>query len=481
MIAAALAAVAIVTQDAAALRSQPRDSGMAQAQLTQGDTLEVRGERMDYLQVYDHRRERAGYVRASQVRLTQAGAADAPELLSVLRFVRDTPGQEALGVGYAAVYLKAVPVQAITAEPFDALGTMAERLARRASARAAAPGADNRLAAQLEGVASYGVRILSHEHDGTVRLCYDGEAFRRVLSMPSATPAQRARAVLGLTRHDCVDPALRANETAEMTRWRADLVQRLGDTDMAQLPEQLKNRIHLRRAGVQALLAFEQARRGESGLSAGRIALQALAAVNKAELSDDDQAEYNDAAIRVGASRWAAEAPVEGTKPVADRPALLVQPGQPGQTCVLLTDAQHDSTRPLLRQCTWGVAWLASARVHPSGQAVALAVQPLGTWRELWLMRKTPAGWALDVLPPAPGNPLGEDTGYLEFAGWVPEGEPRLLLAREARLDGRFMRRFEVSRLDSLAVDKQASSPQGLALFQRWQDPAWKRQSVALR
>ncbi|MBV8633105.1 MAG: hypothetical protein JO002_01320, partial [Burkholderiaceae bacterium] len=61
----ALAMVAIVTQDSAALRAAPRDSAQQQAVLWQGDTLEVRGERMGYLQVYDHRRERGGYILAS--------------------------------------------------------------------------------------------------------------------------------------------------------------------------------------------------------------------------------------------------------------------------------------------------------------------------------------------------------------------------------------------------------------------------------
>lgn len=478
-VAAALATVAIVTQDAAALRATPRDSGTTQAQLTAGDALEVRGERMDYLQVYDHRRERAGFVKTSQVRLTNARAADANELLAVLRFVRDTPGQEALGVGHAAAYLKAAPAAAITAEPFDALGGMAERLARRASARNGTP--DNKLAAHLEGVATYGVRILSYEQDGAVRLCYEGEAFRRVLAMNGATPEQRARAALGLTRHDCVDPALRATELAAVNRWRGEVLQRIGDADMAQLPEQTKNRIHLRRAGVQATLAFEQARRGQAAQALGQSAIAELAAVNKAELSDDDQTEYADAAIRVGASRWAAELPINLAKPTANRPTLVTQPGQPGETCVLLTDAQHDAAHPLLRRCTWGVAWLASASVNTAGTAVSLAVQPLATWRELWLMKKTPEGWTLDVLPPAPGNPLGADTGYVEFAGWVPEGEPRVLMARESKVDGKLTRRFEVSKLDSLTVDKQASSPQLLAMFQRWQDPAWKRQSVSLR
>ena len=131
MLLSTLAALAIVTQDQAALRVSPRDSAQQQTVLTQGDALEIRGTRMDYLQVYDHRRERAGYVRATQVRPISTEAADAPDLLSVLRFVRDAPGQEALGIAYAAAYLKAAPVEAITAEPFDALGSMAVPVFRR--------------------------------------------------------------------------------------------------------------------------------------------------------------------------------------------------------------------------------------------------------------------------------------------------------------------------------------------------------------
>ena len=59
---------AIITQDQTALRPSPKSSVKPAAVLFQGETLEVRGERLDYLQVWDHRRERGGYVRASQVR-----------------------------------------------------------------------------------------------------------------------------------------------------------------------------------------------------------------------------------------------------------------------------------------------------------------------------------------------------------------------------------------------------------------------------
>jgi hypothetical protein len=51
-----------------ALRAAPRDSAQQQAALWQGDLPEIRGQRMDNLQGYDHRRERSAFVKASQRR-----------------------------------------------------------------------------------------------------------------------------------------------------------------------------------------------------------------------------------------------------------------------------------------------------------------------------------------------------------------------------------------------------------------------------
>ena len=113
MITTALLTLAIVTQDQASLRAAPRDSAAQQAALWQGDALEIRGRRMDYLQVYDHRRERAGFIHISQVRSVSLQPEDAPQLLSVVRFLRESPGAEALGIAYTAAYLKAAPAEAI--------------------------------------------------------------------------------------------------------------------------------------------------------------------------------------------------------------------------------------------------------------------------------------------------------------------------------------------------------------------------------
>jgi hypothetical protein len=463
--AAVTMAMAIVTQDQAPLRASARETAPQQALLWQGDVLEVRGEKFDYLQVYDHRRERAGYLRASQVRTVPLDPASSPELLSVVRFVRDTPGAEALGVAYAAAYLKAAPAAAIDAEIFDALGTMAERLARRASSRLDKQH-EAGVAAHLEVVANYGVTIRSYEREGKMQLCYDGEAYRRVLALPS-TPQQRARAALGLTRTDCVDPALSVADRNALDTWRAGVLDKV---ELHGLPEHTRNRLHIRRAQVWSSIAFERVRKGEAPLDAAERAIGELAAVNKVELSDDDVASYADAGARVGAVRWAAQAPAEATGSLR----VLTRAGRPGETCVTLVDTKNIA---LANHCTYGIVWGASARPNPQSTALALAVQPLDGWRELWLFHRRGTSWVVDVLPPAAVEPT---VGYAEFAGWVP-GAAKLLVAREVKVDGRYRRTFEVVGMDSLGTEKAADRPESLGVFQRWQEPAWKHGTLMLR
>ncbi|MEO6920027.1 MAG: hypothetical protein ABI171_13575 [Collimonas sp.] len=468
MMLAALALVAIVTQDSAALRAAPRESAQQQAVLWQGDSLEVRGEKMDYLQVYDHRRERGGYIRVSQVRTQSLEPKDAPDLLAVVRFLRDTPGAEALGISYAAAYLKAAPAEAIGPEPFDALGVMADRLARRASAKRGKTD-DTVLSAHLEVASSYGIGMQGFERDGRIQLCYNGEAFRRVLAMQS-NDEQRARAALALTRPECVDPDLTPTDRNSLDAWRAEILDRV---QLNELPEYEKNRLRLRRASVWAGIAFERARQRQPAQEAANRALQELAGVNPADIAEPDASAYTDAAVRVAASRWAAE-----PEPAAGSGlAVVTTPGESGETCVALVDARHDQKNPLVKRCTYGLVWKASASVNAQQTALALAVQPLDSWRELWVFRQGEKGWNIDILPPAANAP---DVGYLEFAGWVP-GSAKMLAVREARVDGRFKRSFEVIRMDTMDVEKQADNPRSLSLFYRWQDPAWKRETLSMR
>ncbi|WP_308418633.1 hypothetical protein [Chitinimonas arctica] len=255
MYVAALAALAIVAQDQSALRAAPRESATRQAVLWQGDSLEIRGEKGDYLQVYDHRRERAGYIRANQVRPLDLAPESAPATLTVVRFLRDTPGSEALGIGYVAGYLRAAPAQAMDGEAFEALGSMAERLARRASVGKATTMGDT-VAAHLEVAAAYGVKMVSIEREGQMQLCYDGEAYRRVLALPGNDKG-KALAALALTRHDCVPPLLGPVDRFNLDNWRAELLDRV---ELRNLPPVLKNRLHMRKAGLWASLAHQRAR-----------------------------------------------------------------------------------------------------------------------------------------------------------------------------------------------------------------------------
>ena len=479
--AAASLGTAIVTTDSAVLRAAPRESAQQQAQLWQGEVLEVRGERLDHLQVWDHRRERGGFVKATQVRRLAGTPAEAGELLAVLRFVREAPGAEALGIGVAAAWLRAAPADAVQGEAgtevLEALGTLADRLAQRASTGASlSRSAQAATAAHLEVAAHYGVRFASYEREARMQVCYDGEAFRRVLALPSA-PAQRARAALALTRAECVPPELPPRQQHDWDRWRAEVLDRV---DTAGLPGFVHNRIAMRRAQVWSALAWQQARLGQPqpAAQAARRSLDELAAVRRAELLEQDAPAWNEAVMRANASRWAAWPTADDeARALGSRPSVITVPGEPGQTCVLLVDARNDAARPLARRCTYAQVWPQSATVNREGNAVALAVQPAEGWRELWLFRRRGGAWSIDVLPPGSVTP---GIGYAEFAGWVPGGR-QVLVAREARGEGRYRRQYEVVSLDSLAVQRQAQDAAALGPFQRWADPQWRRLSPTLR
>jgi len=457
MIALALVA-AIVTQDATPLRAAAKQTAAQQTLLYAGDWLELRGERQGWLSVYDHRHERPGYVRPWQVRSFPVEEKAAVELAAVIDFVRDQPGAESLGIGLVALYLRAAPAAAVGAEVFDALGGMAQRLARRGTA------------GPIEVAESYGVHFKSFvdpgSRDGKARLCYDGEAFRRVLALP-ASPAAKARAALGLTEPGCVDPSLGASERETLAAWQADVLDKV---DAAALPPWLGNRVRLRVASVRAAVTYAHARKGDwkAARADEEAAEHALALVEKSELADDDALGYDEAAVRVAAVRWAAE-------PAPARSAVEIATRQPGETCVRFAKAEH---------CTYAVVWPSSVRVAPRGDAIVFAQSPLPSWTELVVLRR---GREAQTLAPAAIDP---DLGYVELAGFSPDGA-RLLVAREARMTGPLgapntlapwvQRSFQILRADSFVVEKQAARLDNFVTFRRWRAPDWQRSTLALR
>lgn len=485
------ARVALVTQDQTALRAAPRDSAALQTQLWRGEALELRAEQGDHVQVWDHRRERGGWVRASQ--LLPLEGLSAPELLAMLHFVRDTPGAETMGLGLATAALQAAPPALLNgpqgAALLDAMGRLAERLADRATTGASAsarPSEQAALSAQLEVAARLGYRLPSlAAADGSERqqICYGGDAFARVLAAPAASPEQRARATLALTRSECMSGATTPTERERLDQHRTELLDRVGADG---LPALWKQRLALRRAAVWASLAHSAGRRGDDAAArmAAERAIGEIGSVPKGALGDDDLARFNEAAIRVNAVRWAAlpmASAVASATTMARTtgPRIASQVQADGQTCVRLLSGTDDKAAALAERCTWGRVFVTSASANREGNALALAVQPLDAWRELWLFHK-PAGqatWAVSVLPPAAAAP---GVGYAEFAGWVPGGR-QLLVAREAVAEGRAIRRFELMGIETLVVERVAFEPGVLGAFERWQDPAWKRATLALR
>ena len=465
---ATLVAIALVVQDQAPLRASPQDSSPRQATLWQGEWLEVRGERQGFLQVYDHRRERPGYVRATQVRVYSLDETSVPRLQAVMEFVKETPGAEALGIGHAAALLRAAKASQVGPEFFAALGTMADRLARRATSNRTN---DTALAAHLDVAASYGVKLLGFEREGRTRVCYDGEAFRRVLALGGSAEA-RLQAALALTRPECIDPALGPVELHALHTWRRSVLEQV---DASALPPYLANRLHLRRAEVEATLAYQFSRRGElqRGVEAGERSVDALARVSKAELAEEDKGAYAATAVRVGASRAASAH--EAPRPPSG-PQLAWTSGQPGETCLRLEDAGA-ARRVLFERCTYGLVWPASSRRSAPGTAVTVAVQMLEGWTELWVFHQEDGEWKLDTLAPAAVEP---SLGYVELAGFSPDGS-RILVTREVVSEGRVKSSFQVLKRDTLAPERSAERPEAIGSFQRWSSADWRERTVSLR
>ncbi len=482
--------VALVTDNQTALRAAPHETAPRQAVLWEGDWLEVRGERQGFLQVYDHRRERPGYVHPWQVRTYPLDESSAPALRAVLDYLKAGPGHESLGIGYAALYLRVAPPALVDADLFASLGLIADRLAQRASTLVAGRN-DLTTAAYLEVAESYGVHFHSFDAGGHTRVCYDGEAERRVLALVAAAPqkngasVQAADAALSLTDPACVDPALPLVQIEALVHWQAGVTADAVKVAAPALTDEHRAALTIRRAVVLAQLAYQEQRHdhADQAAAAGAEAMKLIAGVDRAQLSDDLDGAWQEAGVRVNVVRWATDAPV---KPRARDVQVALEPGTPGQTCIVVRSPHTDE----LRHCTFGVVWPSSVRIAPAGNAVTVAVQPLPSWSELVLLQRNkkehPAPkadvyeWTAEVMTPSTVDP---DLGYVEQAGWSPDGA-HLLVVREFRVPAPgsgIRRRFQILTTASQVVEKEASTLANFPSFRRWQSPDWTGSTLALR
>ena len=321
------------------------------------------------------------------------------------------------------------------------------------------------------------MKFASVEGETAVRVCYDGEAFRRVLSAPAASPDARARAALGLT-----DPACGPHDEESSI----DVLGRVTGASAI-----WAHRVRLRRAGLLATLGWLRARRGDAdgAAKASGQALDAFAGVERTELAVEDGAAWQEAALRVAAARWLREPDVAAARGAAVKLELV--PGEAGETCVKLVE----KGTPRLEKCTHGLVFAQSARRGPHDASVTIAVQLLPGWVEQWVFRRaggpreaSPSGgrskaepledgWIVDSLVPSESDP---DLGYAEIAGFSPDGK-RVLVVREARVGGNLRRSFEVRLLANLAIEHNARNSEALWAFGRWTAPEWKRGTIALR
>lgn len=461
--------IAIVGGDKVALRTKPERTASLAQTLWKGDWLEVRGARKGWLEVYDHRHERPGWVAGKNVRVVEVDAASADALRAVVEYLRDTPGAETIGLAYAALYLKVAPRP--DAGIMDAIGVMGDRVAQAASTAAGDAALEH-----LEVARSWGLAFRTGGADpgaDDARTCYDGAAFREALAL-HPTPDEAATAALALTDPACAAPSETIGATERQAQAQARLAM-LVAIDPTRVDGPIGDRLRLRRVTLGAELAWAIARKGElaKAAEAAQAAVDAYARVDQRELADDDAAAFQEAALALASVRWAG-APV----PAADKgaPALTVTAGaDAGETCLAITPAKGAASP---KRCTHGQVWASSYRVAPGGGAATLAVSPLPGWLELWMFRRAAdGGWMLDILAPTTDGP---DLGYVEVAGWSPD-HARAIVVREARTDGVVRRTFQIVGLGTLDVDKEATTLAGLGAARAWASREWRQGTVALR
>jgi hypothetical protein len=309
------------------------------------------------------------------------------------------------------------------------------------------------------------------------------------MAMTGAVAEDRAVAALALTGPGCLDPV---TPVAERRAWNDARLTILSEADpsrpaFAHLPPALAHPLRLRTACALTERAHSAAASGQLVLATAATtqARRLLALVDRGQLAPEDQSFYEETAVRVAAIRGL----IEGPPPVLQRRGVEVEiaSGRPQESCVRVWPAGRKvatGAEPLIQRCSFGVVFAGSVHIADSGRAVAVAVAPLPAWTEQWIFRAgdasrgDSAAWHVDVIPPALGQP-GDDIGYVEVAGFAPDGR-QVLVVRDFVLNGRPAKRFEQLGSDG-AVLHWAPTPQRLNAFSRWASPSWRRETLSLR
>ena len=330
----------------------------------------MRGGRLDHLQVWDHRRERGGFVDACR-RCGRTGLEPKPTRPTCRRCCAScatSPAAEALGIGVAAAYLKAAPAarwrrgrrRAVRRARHAGRAAGAARVGRHPSTAlsrgpTSRPASRETAPAHLDVVPRYGVALRSFERDGALHHLLRR---RRVPPRPRDAPRPRRAAgarALALTRPDCIDPALAAAANGSaLDGWRSRRPRPHRRRAGVALPRAPKNRIaHAprRRLGGDRLRPRARGRAGCCGKRRPARARRARRHRRDA-LADDDVAARP---RRRSASARRAGRPMPPPSHPATRNAApsSPDPGEPGQTCVALLEMRRIRCRAaLVKRCT---------------------------------------------------------------------------------------------------------------------------------
>ena len=488
---AAILLVAIVAEDPAVMRNAPRDDAAPQATLWRGDWLEVRG-------------ERPGSCRSTTTG-TNGPATCAPRSCASTASTRRPRPSCARWCASCATPPAASRWASATRRSTCARRRRAPTRAR--SSRRSAPWRRGWRGARRRGAPTGGTpcrcralsprgvdgggadrgrrelrRPLSQRRPllagGRARLCYDGEAWERVLASPAAPPLERARAALFLAGGECLDPALAgrrrgapgtiaaSRRSSRSIRRRAGVPAYLGGARAA-APRRGAGLARLRRgatrrrrrgvgrapraAAIRELALVDRGRaraRGPRHLRRRRGARRRLALGERGAGRSRRCAPHVDHR-RAARRRRELRAVVEpvgrgrGREGARARRALHLRRGLAERAALVAGGQRRDAGGA-------AAAGLDGALGDPRGPAQASAAPANGNGA-------AHVAWTSSRWSPATVEP---EAGYVEAAGFSPDGA-HLLVVREARGPGHPPRRFQVLSVPTLAVEKQANSADG--------------------